>query len=364
MVTDPATQMPTFTKGGDGPMTDWWVYEDLAKPMGKVSAVAGLPLDNLTNEPIAYSEMRPGCYDPMARLADMDLNWTERSLCFPNVARFCGQMFLEAKDHDLALKCVRAYNDWMIDDWCGPSGGRLIPLCITPLWDAQLSADEVYRNAARGCRAVTFSEMPHFLNLPSIHDPDGYWDPFFAACNETDTVINMHIGSGSRMAENSPFAPRGAHLAMTFNMAQLSMAEWLTSGLLARFPELKLAYSESQIGWMPFLLERLDNLFLEKSYAELPAVIDRPLSHYVPGRVYGCFFDDQTGVRNRESIGVTQICFETDYPHQDSTWPNSHLVVKKIQDEVSPKELEMILRTNAMDLFGLEPLTTGPAAGK
>ena len=65
----------------------------------------------------------------------MDTNWTQASLSFPNFPRFCGQTFLEAKDHDLALLCVQAYNDWMIDEWCAPSGGRLVPLCIVPLWD-------------------------------------------------------------------------------------------------------------------------------------------------------------------------------------------------------------------------------------
>ena len=84
-----------------------------------------------------------------------------------------------------ALLCVKAYNDWMVDEWCAESGGRLIPLCLIPLWDAELAAAEVRRNAERGVRAVCFSEIPPFLGLPSVHDPDGYWDPFFAACAET-----------------------------------------------------------------------------------------------------------------------------------------------------------------------------------
>ena len=131
--------------------------------------------------------------------------------------------------------------------------------------------------------------------MPSIHDPDGYWDPVFEACDETGTVVCMHIGSGSKMAETSPFAPRAANTALTFSMAQLSLVEWLVSGLLVRFPKLKIAYSESQIGWIPFILERLDNVFAHPAYAELPSVITQPPSTYLPGRVYGCFFDDETG---------------------------------------------------------------------
>jgi predicted TIM-barrel fold metal-dependent hydrolase len=353
-VNDPKTLRVSYTKGGEGPLIDWWVYEDLVKVVPKVVACAGFPVAEHNTDPIAYRDMRPGCYDPVARLVDMDLNRTERSLCFPYVTRFCGQMFLESKDKSLAGRCVTAYNDWMVDEWCGDSAGRLLPVCLIPLWDPQSAAAEIRRNAARGCRAVTFPEMPHHLGLPSIHDPDGYWDPVFQACDETGTVICMHIGSGSKMAETSPFAPRGANTALTFSMAQLSLVEWLLSGLLVRFPTLKIAYSESQIGWIPFILERLDNVFAHATYAELPAVITEPPSTYLPGRVYGCFFDDDTGLRNRDSIGVSQLVFEIDYPHQDTTWPNTHLVVERMAEQVSAEELERIVRRNALEMLGLD----------
>ncbi len=352
-VNDPKTLRVTYVKGGDGPVTDWWLYEDLAKPVPKVVACAGYPVETHNTDPINYADMRPGCYDPAARLADMDLNRTERSLCFPFITRFCGQMFLEAKDRELAARCVLAYNDWMVDEWCGGSGGRLVPVCLIPLWDPHGAADEVRRNAARGCRAITFPEMPHHLGLPSIHDPDGYWEPVFDAANETGTVLCMHIGSGTRMAETSPFAPRIANTALTFSMAQLSMVEWLVSGILARYGRLKIAYSESQIGWMPFILERLDKAFTHSAYAELPDVVTEPPSTYVPGRVYGCFFDDDTGVRNRDAIGVGQLLFEVDYPHQDTTWPNTHVVVERIAAQVSEEELTRMLRTNALEMLGI-----------
>jgi hypothetical protein len=155
------------------------------------------------------------------------------------------------------------------------------------------------------------------------------------------------------MVATSPYAPRAANTAMTFAMAQLSMVEWLVSGLLARYDNLKITYSESQIGWMPFILERLDNCFHHPAYAELPDVITQPPSHYLPGRVYGCFFDDETGVRNRDAIGIQQLLFEVDYPHQDTTWPNTDKIIGRIAAQVSPAELAMILRTNAIEMLGL-----------
>ena len=350
---DPMTRAVRYIKGGEGPVVDWWLYENTAKPIPMVVACAGYPFEEHTIEAIAYADMRPGCYDPKARLADMDLNHTERSLCFPYVTRFAGQWFLEATDKDLALRCVQAYNDWMVDEWCGDTAGRLIPLGLVPLWDADLAAAEVHRNAARGMRAITFTEMPSNLGLPSIHDPSRFWDPLFRACDETGTVVCMHIGSGSKMADVSPFAPRAANTALTFAMAQTSLVEWLVSGNLVRFPKLKIAYSESQIGWMPFILERLDKVFEHREYAGMDPIITEPPSSYMAGRVYGSFFDDEVGIASRHIIGVKQLVFEIDYPHQDTTWPNTSAVVEKMAAMVTPAELECILRTNALDMLGI-----------
>ncbi len=82
----------------DGPQADCWVYEDLVYINKRHVAAVGFDRDDMTMSPITYDEMRPGCYDPKARLADMEVNWVEASLCFPTFPRFCGQTFLEAKD--------------------------------------------------------------------------------------------------------------------------------------------------------------------------------------------------------------------------------------------------------------------------
>ena len=76
---------------------------------------------------VTYDDIRPGCYRAADRLADMDINHVEASLCFPNYPRFCGQLFAERSDKELSRLCVEAYNDWMVDEWCGDSGRRLIP---------------------------------------------------------------------------------------------------------------------------------------------------------------------------------------------------------------------------------------------
>jgi predicted TIM-barrel fold metal-dependent hydrolase len=351
-----------IVKGGNGPMTDWWLYEDLAKTIPQVTASAGFPPEQWSVGPIGYDEMRPGCWQVPARLADMDVNHTERSMCFPLIPRFGGAMFLEAKDKDLAWLCVQAYNDWMIEEWCGESAGRLIPLCLIPLWDPGLAAAEVRRNAARGCRAVVFTELPANLGLPSLHDVDRYWDPLLDACNETGTVVCMHIGSGSVMPTTSADAPAAMGPALTSLNAYMAMTDWLLSGALVRFPRLKIAFAESQIGWMPFLMERLDMMFAKsRAWIELDPSVTEPPSSYVAGHVYGCFFDDMVGIDMRDRIGIEQLVFEIDYPHQDTTWPDSMKLVSEIAERVSPEELEKLVRTNAIEMLDLDP--TSPLTG-
>ena len=158
------------------------------------------------------------------------------------------------------------------------------------------------------------------LDLPSIHDKDGYWLPFIEACDETGTVICMHIGSSSTVPASAPDAPSCVRMTTVNFNAQLSFADWVFSGLLVRYPNLKLAFSESQIGWMPYVMERMDRIWrMGNSIAQIdPAFVNEP-SSYLEGRVFGCFFEDSYGIANRNAIGVNQITFESDYPHQDST---------------------------------------------
>ena len=247
--------------GSEGLPVDWWYYEDLKRPLLRVDSAVGVPRDEVTMKGVTYEDMRPGSYEVKPRLDDMDANHIEAALCFPTFPRFCGQTFTEAKDHELGLLCIRAYNDWMVEEWCGDSGGRLIPLCLIPLWDAELAAAEVRRNADRGVRAVCFSEIPPFLGLPSVHDPDHYWDPFFRACAETQTIVNMHIGSSSKMPSTSADAPPAVGSTLTHTNATFSLVDYLFSGVFVRIPELKVAYSEGQIGWIPYILERADRVW-------------------------------------------------------------------------------------------------------
>ena len=347
----------SYEKGvKNGSPCDWWLYDDLIYPFPKLSAAVGF--ENLDVEPVTFDEIRPGSWKQTDRLADMDANHVDVSICFPNVLpRFCGQTFLEREDKDLALLCVKAYNDWMIDEWCeGEGKGRLIQLTLIPLWAPVAAAEEVHRCANKGSFAVAFSENPYHLGLPSVHDENNFWDPFFTACQETETVICMHIGSSSKMPSTSPDAPFSVSSTITFANAMGSMCDYILSGIFVRFPKLRIAYAEGQVGWMPYVVERMDKIWEERGDASFGIDLPNPPSSYIPNHIWGCIFDDEIGLKNRDIIGMNQICFEVDFPHADTTFPNTLKVATKICEEagLSEDEIYRLMRGNAIDCFGLE----------
>jgi predicted TIM-barrel fold metal-dependent hydrolase len=345
----------TVNEGGGGAPADWWIYEKLQRPLLRVDSAVGVPRDEVTMKGVTYEDMRPGSYSQKERLEDMDLNHIEASLCFPTFPRFCGQTFSEAEDKELALLCVKAYNDYQVEEWCAGTGGRLVPLTIVPLWDAHLAANEVRRNADRGVRAVCFSEIPAYLGLPSIHDADNYWDPFFAACDETSTVVNMHIGSSSKMPSTSSDAPAAVGSSLTHINAELSMADFLMSGLFERFSNLKVAYSEGQIGWIPHLLHRMDVVWEDnRGWGGVADKVPNPPSSYFKDHVFGCFFDDPNGLLLIDEIGEDNITYESDYPHSDSTWPRTRQIAEKQMAGLTDEQRYKVVRGNAIRLFGLD----------
>jgi len=344
-----------FTRDApDGRWCDLWLFDDLVVPTGLLHAAAGVPKDRQENIPAVYEDFREGTYDQKARLADMDANHVEIALNYPNTfPRFAGQGFAERADKDLALRCIQIYNDWMIDGWCGGDGrGRLVPLTLVPLWDPEASAEEVRRCAAKGSYAIAFSENPSKLGFASLYS--GGWDVLWDACVETDTTVSMHIGSSSTMPSTSPDAPLATTMALSSQNAEGSLCDWVFSGTLSRFDGLRIAFAESQIGWMPYLLERMDLVAAEAATGGVQ--LDRPPSEIVRGRVWGCVFDDQHGLNSRAAVGLEHILFETDYPHTDGTWPHSRAVAHRLcaGAGMDAAECAQFLRGNAIQCYGLD----------
>jgi predicted TIM-barrel fold metal-dependent hydrolase len=344
-----------------------WVYDGKRFPHSGLSAVVGKTKEEFSPEPLPYSEMRPGCYDAKARLEDMDRSGVLASLCFPTITRFCGQLFMEASDREFGFELLQHYNDWLVEDWCGAAPGRYIPLMLIPMWDPPLAAKEMERMAAKGVTAFAFSENPAPLGLPTIHDAGRYWDPVMAAANDLEMVVCMHVGSSSQLPQIAPDAPFMANLTWGASRTSGTMLAWLFSGMFQRYPKVKIALSEGEIGWIPYFLERAEQVLDKQRYWVMRGqtfddhaatdvnLDDLDIRRDYREHVFGCFIHDDHGIASLDEVGEDNIMCETDYPHSDSTWPDCIEVVQKQIAHLTPEQQYKILRGNAERLYRFTP---------
>ena len=178
----------------NGQMCQVWQYEGRIYPYIGLNAVAGKKPEEYGIEPVRYDDMIPGCYDPKARVADMDIDGVQAMTCFPSFPRFAGAVFAEGEDKELALLCSKAWNDFHIDEWAATAPDRFVPVAMLPFWDLEESIKELHRVAEKGAKTVTFPDLPDKLGLPSLHSD--HWDPLWSAFEDTDLVLAQHFGSG------------------------------------------------------------------------------------------------------------------------------------------------------------------------
>ncbi|MFI0406687.1 amidohydrolase family protein [Actinomadura sp. 3N508] len=304
-----------------------------------------------------FEDLYDGCSDVGRRLADMDAAGVLASMCFPTMPGFGGTYLNLNTDRDLSYACIRAYNDFMTEEWCAAAPGRLIPAVLVPMWDPALAVKELERVAPRGVRSVVFSERPHHQGFPSLYDKDRYWDPLFAAAQEMDLPLSCHIGSSSRVdcPEDGDYL---THMSEVWLNAPYSMTEYIFSGAFDRFPGLRVVYSEASIGWIPYQLQTMD-----RYYDDRPDWADSTLEHrpsdYFGRNVFGAFIDDPVGIRFIEDLGADAVMCEVDYPHGDSIWPD---VRKAIDAQIAglPEDVQYKLRiANAKRVYGFEPSGLG-----
>jgi predicted TIM-barrel fold metal-dependent hydrolase len=351
-----AGRAPRIIKTPEG--GDIWEFEGVRAPNVGLNAVAGCPPEEYNLDPTEYTQMRPGCFDVDQRIGDMSACGVLAGLNFPTFPHFCGQFFWRIEDKDVALAAVRAYNDWHIDEWAGSYPDRLIPLSIPPLWDPELMADEIRRVAAKGCHAVTFSENPSKLGLPSYHTD--HWAPFFSACVDEGVVVCLHIGSSSSMPVTAPDAPPDVVMALTPINSLLAVTDILFSGVFNRFPGLQIAMSEGGVGWIPFALERADYVYQHHhrwTGADFGGKLPSQVFHE---HFWTCFIDDPIGVKLREDVGVERMMWELDYPHSDSTWPTAPEILWKNLAGLPEDEINKITHQNAMRCFSFDPFQHRP----
>jgi predicted TIM-barrel fold metal-dependent hydrolase len=365
---------PKIVRDGD---SEYWTYEDRQIVTTGLNAVAGKRREEFSPEPITYDEMRPGCYEPAARVADLNQGFVLSSMLFPSFPRYCGQVFHEAKNKELALLCVQAWNDFILEEFAGAYPGRFIPMMLIPLWDPVAAAAEVERTAARGAKSIAFSENPTKLGLPSVHTD--YWDPVFRTCDEAGIVVSMHVGSSSNLIRTSDDMPTLAFMAYSAAANQAgTLMDWLFSGKFVKFGNLKIALSEGSIGWIPYFLERAEqvvdkqrfwasrfDISMNASHQRGEALgkasfdLDTDIRRLFRDHVYGTFIEDQAGIRLLDIIGEDNVMLECDYPHSDSTWPDTAQLANKwlghLPDDVQYK----ITIGNAARVYNFTPADPG-----
>jgi predicted TIM-barrel fold metal-dependent hydrolase len=327
-----------------------WVFEDQVVPLLGMTAVAGAGEAGY-RDAISFEQMRPSCYDSKARIADLDRDRIASSACFPTWVGFSGTRLSAARDKALGLACIQAYNDFVIDEWCAAAPERYIPIVLVPLWDQRAAADEAERTAAKGARAIAFSENPSQQGYPSIHDAEGRWDRLFDVVSETAMPLCLHIGSSSHIYHPpSPDSPLTVLFTTDYLNSQYTLIEWLLSDNFDRFPSLRICLSEGGIGWVPHCVERCD--FKWQRYARWSNSPPKHLpSSYVRDHVWFCLAEDDFGAQQIERIGVDNIVVETDFPHADSHWPVSHLKVAERIGHLDADAQAKVLGGNAEKLF-------------
>jgi predicted TIM-barrel fold metal-dependent hydrolase len=335
------------TRGGH----EVWEFEGRRHYQAGMNAIVGRRRDSVVVEPLRFEHMRAGCYDVHARITDMDINGVWASVNFPSmIAGFCGRVFSQADDAELGLAATKAWNDWFFEEWYSEYPERLIPMGITFLTDPEQGASEIRRNAERGFTSVSLPDRPQRIGLPSLFS--GYWDPIVRACAETGTVVSLHVGSSGQYEAPPDTGRLTVQLSSTLfgQMALAAAAEWLWSGYPAKHPDLEIAMSEGGIGWVAMLLERLDSICDRSGYGNEGLGAMRP-ADVLRRNFWFCTIEDVAAMETRYTIGVDNICVEVDYPHGDSTWPDTQAVIEKNWGHLPAHELRMICSENAAALY-------------
>lgn len=359
-----------------GDKADFWEFEGRRMPMLGLLTAMGRPKEEWTPDPITYASMRPASYDVHERLKDMDTGGILASLCFGTITGFAGQLFLNAEDKELALVCLQAWNDWLFEEWVAAAPGRFIPCIQIPLWDVNLAVAEVQRCAPKGAKALSFVEHLGALNLPTLNDRNGYWDPLWAAAEAAGLVICMHQGTGGKRMRTAIDTPEVATMAWAIGtMSSGCLLDWLFSPVFHRHPKLKIALSEGGIGWMPYFVERAEEVL--NNHRFWAAKGDRRIDHTTQTlgeatenlvdfltldirklfreHVSGCFIKDEAGLAMLHIIGEDNVCVETDYPHSDCKWPDSVEHALSQMSRLTDEQKYKVLRGNAERIYNFTP---------
>ncbi len=342
--------------------------------------------DPIQNSSDMYASRRPRPYDPNVisyddtagtgpaeqRLQEQDVENIEAEVLFP--AQVAGpQSWRRIKDDDAYLAVVRAYNDWLAEEYCATAPDRLIGLGILPWTTGDDMVAELERCAKKGFKGVALGVYPGGQGYPTPED-----DRFWAAALDLQMPVAIHVqllrvGERSKQPSfrypqeperlKAAFAP-GSKRTVVDRMARfgldsaLTVSQLVMCGLFDRFPDLHVFVAESRVGWLPFWFENADLQYERNIYwcsRDLGLKpLEEPPSEYIKRHIYWSIQCERVGVEVRHHIGVDHIMFATDFPHVECEYPRTPELVDDIYAGVPETERYQILRGNAIRFFKLK----------
>jgi len=334
------------------PDGDYWIFDDGAarRPLGS-TAVAGRSYVDYLDSGLRYDEIRPGNFDPAARLQDMDADGVTAAVLYPSVTLRGAEVY--GDDPQLQLECIRAYNDW-IAEFCGHAPKRLIGQAVLPTSGVKDAIGETERAAANGLRGVILSRMPNGSHSSQAEDDD-----FWACVEERDVPVAIHIGSflrDTRGHVGSGWRERLGYVANAKAGGQTLpvVCDLLFAGFCERYPRLKIVLVEANIGWIPTLLEQTDDMF--RRFRWLTGAANEMTT--MPSELFlrnfwATFVIDTAGLEMRHRMNMDHVLWSTDYPHSASDWPNSRVQIDSQLRGLPVDDVEKVLYRNAAALYGL-----------
>jgi predicted TIM-barrel fold metal-dependent hydrolase len=345
-------RIPHVERQADG--IEHWLVDGQRLPLKGVAAV-GAAMGDRGHEPQRWEEVPKIASVASERLKALDADGVDYSVLYPTVAGLAGETFGRITDPELELACVQAYNDWLIEDWASVSP-RFIPQCLVPLSPVDATVKEIERAVAKGHKGVIYPGMPmHLRHVPHINDPQ--YDPLWATCQELGVPVCFHAGSTTELqlppyeGFSSPVAE--AYQAITRPASSaIEVANFLVSRVLVRYPNLKVVFAESGLGWVVFTLECEDHQF--ERFRLHRRGYDLKPSELFKRQCYVTGWYDQAGLQHtRRYVGAGSILWSSNFPLTNSTWPNSRGFIARCFQGVSEDERRQMLWGNAAKLYGL-----------
>jgi predicted TIM-barrel fold metal-dependent hydrolase len=295
---------------------------------------------------------RAGAHDPMERLQDMDVDRVEAEILYTDASAGAG--FYGMGDDAATLAAFQAFNS-AAAEFASHDPKRLLPVYLVPIHDIAAGVAEVERLAAEGARAMHLPLYPVDLGFAP------YWervyDPLWSAIAETGCVVSQHVGALEYLidvvAANDPTPVKGIFQSLPPIFMSETLAGWTVSGVLERHPHLRVVLVEAGLGWIPYMLDRLDRMVHRHGWRHFDMPISEVPSFYWHRNMAATFEEDELGIELRDRIGVENLMWATDYPHPDSTWPESQKVIREHFDGVDGDDMRAIVGGNAARLYGL-----------